>query len=312
MKNLKKSLSILLVVSMIVSIFAMCGVTSFAQEITSGKCGENAVWEYDSVTKTITVSGSGSLEKSSDWQNLDFVNFVVTAEISYIGSGVLGAEHSVENIFIGGNVKCISDDAFFGCPNLKKIELGYGIESLEVGPFANNPALESVNVPGSVKTFMGCTFANCSSLKNVVLEEGVEEITNAMFLNCVSLESLVLPETLKIIREEAFVGCKSLKEISIPSSTTKIYYKAFEGTSLEKITINNKNCLIDFDENAIPETAVIYGYKDSIAESYAKAFDRKFVALDDDLFSQFVRFFESFADLIKAFFNRLLTIFSIV
>ena len=255
---------------------------------------------------------SGSLWGSSDWKNLDFLNFIVTDEISYIGSWVLGAEHTVEYIFIDGNVKCISDYAFSDCPNLKKIELGYGIESLEVGPFANNPALETVNIPGSVKTFMGCTFANCSSLKNVVLEEGIEEITNAMFLDCVSLKSLVLPETLKIIREEAFEGCKSLKEISVPASTTRIYYKAFEGTSLEKITINNKNCIIDFDESTIPETAVIYGYTDSIAESYAKAFDRKFVALDDDLFSKFVRFFENFADLIKAFFNRLLAIFSIV
>ena len=76
MKNLKKSLSILLVISMIVSIFAMCGVTSFAEKIISGKCGENSYWEYDADTKTITVSGSGSLEKSSDWQNLDFVNTV--------------------------------------------------------------------------------------------------------------------------------------------------------------------------------------------------------------------------------------------
>ena len=309
---MKKSISVMLVLSIIISLFAMCGVTSFAEEITSGKCGEDAVWEYDADSKTITVSGSGSLWGSSDWKNLDFLNFIVTDEISYIGSFVLGAEHTVEYIFIDGNVKCISDYAFSHCPNLKKIELGYGIESLEVGPFANNPALETVNIPGSVKTFMGCTFANCSSLKNVVLEEGVEEITNVMFFNCVSLKSLVLPETLKIIREEAFMGCTSLKEISVPVSTTRIYYKAFEGTSLEKITINNKNCIIDFDESTIPETAVIYGYTDSIAESYAKAFDRKFVALDDDLFSKFVRFFENFADLIKAFFNRLLSIFSIV
>ena len=330
---MKKSISVMLVLSIIVSLFAMCCVTSFAEEITSGKCGENAFWEYDADSKTITVSGKGSLGGSLTWKNIDFVNFVVTDEISYIHGGVLGAEHSVENIFISGNVKCITDYAFSYCPNLKKIELGYGIETLEVGPFANNPALETVNIPGSVKTFMGCTFANCVSLKNVVLGEGIKEITDAMFLDCVSLESLVLPESIKYINADAFNGCKSLAEISIPAGVEYIGIRTFFGceslkkmeipasvkeiekdafadcSSMKEIYIYNKNCFIK-DETSIDKNVTIYGYTNSTAELYANKYNRKFVALDNDAFSAFVRFFDSFVQLVKTLFNQLLKMFS--
>ena len=325
----KKLLSIFLIIVMTLSI---APVTAVAQEITSGKCGENAYWEYDADTKTITVSGSGSLEKSSDWQNLDFVNFVVADGITYIHGWVLGADHTVENVFISGSVKCISDYAFSECPNLKSITLEYGIETLEVGPFANNPALESVNIPGSVKTFMGCTFSYCPSLKNVVLDEGIDQITDAMFIECTSLESIVLPKSINYIYADAFNGCKSLKEISIPDNVEHIGMRAFAGceslkkveipasvreiekeafancSSMEEIYIYNKHCLIK-DKNSIDENVTIYGYSDSTAELYAKQYNRKFVALDDDLISIFTRFFRSFADFIRSLYNYFMRIF---
>ena len=321
---MKKLVSVVLAISIVATIFSMCGLTAFAK--TSGTCGENAYWNYDESTKTITISGTGAVHSGlAGWDELDAENVIIEDGITYIG--YLHC-NSMKYLKIAGSVKCISDYAIFSY-NLKEVKLEYGIESLEVGPFANNPALEKVNIPGSVKTFMGCTFSYCSSLKTVILEEGIDIITEAMFLNCTSLESITIPSTVKRIDGDAFNGCTSLKEVTIPENVEIINIRAFEGcsalteinipesttqilngafnncSSLGKIYINNKHCLIE-TKDTIPENAVIYGYTDSSAEKYAEQYGREFVALDDDIISIFIRFIKSYIDFIKSLFNYFL------
>ena len=75
---------------------------------------------------------------------------------------------------------------------------------------------------------------------------------------CKELENIVLPEDLTEIPENFAKGCTSLKSIYIPETVTKIGENAFQD-----------------------DTVVLYGKKDSVAESYAKEAGLTFQDFDE-------------------------------
>lgn len=93
-----------------------------------------------------------------------------------------------------------------------------------------------------------------------------------------SAEKLTISEGIVGIKENTFKGFSSLKEITIPSTVITIGSNAFSGCdSLKKITVLSKDCA--FVGSGIAKGAVIYGYKDSTAETYAKLYGHQFVEL---------------------------------
>lgn len=81
------------------------------------------------------------------------------------------------------------------------------------------------------------------------------------------INKVIIPNTVKEIEEGAFLSCEHLKSVTIPKSVLYIGEKAFGYLSyLYKI-----------------EGFIIYGYKNTAAEKYAKDNDFVFVALDEDI-----------------------------
>ena len=103
-----------------------------------------------------------------------------------------------------------------------------------------------------------------------------------MFNGCSSLISITIPDSVTSIEDSAFLSCHSLTSITIPDSITRIGTRVFAWCdNLTSITIKNTDCEIyDFDYT-ISDTATIYGYKGSTAQTYAKKYEREFVALDE-------------------------------
>ncbi|MBA4687539.1 MAG: Ig-like domain-containing protein [Candidatus Galacturonibacter soehngenii] len=101
------------------------------------------------------------------------------------------------------------------------------------------------------------------------------------------IETVELPNTLKLLEKLSFWGCKNLLEIEIPSSVELIRTSSFQAcNSLRKIVIY-KDTELEYgtDANRIFSSYTrnvfrIYGYKDSPAEAYAKAFNDPFVYHD--------------------------------
>ena len=58
MNNIKRIWAALIVLCMV---FALVPAATFAEGEMSGKCGEDLTWEFDSETKTLTISGTGSM-----------------------------------------------------------------------------------------------------------------------------------------------------------------------------------------------------------------------------------------------------------
>lgn len=324
----KKIISVLFAILIIV---AIAPVSAFAEDDILDYL------EYEIVDGEVTITGCDK-SISGDVVIPDTIEgYPVTCILQIV---FLECDN-ITSITIPDSVTAMFEGVFSGCDNLRTVNLGKGLSRIEQFSFYDCKSLESIVIPDSVTEIGLSAFDKCVRLETVKIGKGLAFIDDNVFFSCASLkkfivdeensnfssdehgvlfnkdktvlisyprgnasENYIVPEGVELVEYYAFDNCSFLKSVELPASTTRLY-SAFEGTPLEKITFNNKNCIIDFDENSIPSTAVIYGYSGSIAESYAKVYARQFVAIDDDLLSSFVRFFESFAYL----FNKIIVWF---
>lgn len=141
---------------------------------------------------------------------------------------------NLTEVNIPSNIKCIKDNAFYGCTSLTEVH-GDCVVELDNGAFTDCRNLTSFDFP-SLKILGKDCFASCTSLKDIVLPSGVVAIygdeNGGAFYGCTSLESIVIPSTIVKMGDsyyygyyyggnvsKIFVGCSSLKTISIANPT---------------------------------------------------------------------------------------------
>lgn len=111
----------------------------------------------------------------------------------------------------------------------------------------------------------------------------------------ITIPTAVEGVTVTEVERYAFSECSDITEVVVPFTVSKIGYRAFDNcTSLKKITIANKNCLIaeeGYDDNAVnhysyngeytfPENAVLEGYAESRVQKYARNYARTFLDIE--------------------------------
>ena len=112
-------------------------------------------------------------------------------------------------------------ECFFGCDNLKKVELDKG-DLLGDRMFMNCLSLETVIVPKNNSTIMVSeTFKNCQKLKNVTLPNKIMKIGPQTFSCCTSLEEITIPKKVYNIHLSAFEKCSSLHKVIFNSKNFK-------------------------------------------------------------------------------------------
>ena len=221
------------------------------------------------------------------------VSFTIPSSVTGIAAGAFAGCTYLTSILIPNSVKSIGEMAFFGCPSLTSVTIPSSVTSIGDGAFFVSESLESVNVDSNNKNYASAdgVLYNKSKTELIIFPAGkaaasftipnsVTSIDEGAFFGCEGLAKITIPSSVKSIGDAAFFACTGLTNVTIPSSVTSIGELAFLcGEDLTKITIYSKNVKIaDF---AIPETAEIYGYKGSTAESYAKEYGNKFVALSE-------------------------------
>ena len=179
---------------------------------------------------------------------------------AFCGSGIVAVE-------IPSTVTTIHECAFLKCPNLQKVVLNEGVESIGEHAFDKCEKLSEITIPGSVKKIEKSAFIKCSNLQKVVLNDGLESIGEYAFQGCANLsevdvpgsvkriekyafsqcpdlQKVVLNEGLKLIGENAFWQCSNLSEITIPGSVKKIEDYAFkECPSLSSLRVPSSTLL---------------------------------------------------------------------
>ena len=113
-------------------------VAEFAEIAYAGTCGSDASWRYSMLTQTLTISGTGDIERYKTVGDM-FSGFTTNTPWSEISNNI---KHVVVNEGITNMGRC----AFWGCENL-----------------------ETVKLPSTCTSYGGQTFSQCPKLKEVVV-----------------------------------------------------------------------------------------------------------------------------------------------
>ena len=243
MKHITKSISIVLALLMLTSVFAIAPITASA--------GTNGDFEYevlDDGTAEIT-DYSGSAEELVIPSKLD--GYTVTS----IGYGAFDACTSLTSVTIPESVTGISNNLFGHCKNLTNITVNennkvyssldgnlYNKDCTTLLQYALGKTDSSFAIPDSVTSIAGNSFSFCSNLANITIPDSVSVINNYAFMRCESLENITIPNSVKSIGGYGFWHCKNLKSVTIPESVTEIGYSPFGYCSnLTNITVNENN-----------------------------------------------------------------------
>ena len=143
----------------VISIYAVLMLfasTAFAQ--TSGSCGDNATWTYDTETKTLTISGTGAMSDynsaNAPWWDLrdNIQSVIIESGITHIGDYSFYLYKSLESVTIPEGVTSIGKNVFTTCDNLKSVTIPNSTKSIGEQAFASCYALGIITIPNTVET----------------------------------------------------------------------------------------------------------------------------------------------------------------
>ncbi|MBD9026429.1 MAG: leucine-rich repeat domain-containing protein [Clostridiales bacterium] len=244
----------------------------------------NVTWKLDEATGTLTISGTGDMEKCPwSYDKNEKIKSVT------IGSGVTGICDyafsdcsNLTSITIPDSVTTIDYKAFYECSNLTdvyyngtfadfaKISIGdyntpftnaklhcrdmtfdnWGKCGATVGYYLDDNGTLTIIGIGNMKDYNYSSvpwYIKRDSIKSVIIEDGVTSIGNFAFSGC-NMTSVTIPNSVTSIGEEAFNGCSGLTSVTIPNSVTSISENAFYYCSnLDSVYITDLAAYLDID-----------------------------------------------------------------
>ncbi len=235
--------------------------------MASGICG-NLRWVLSN-EGVLHILGDGQMTYPLGWVDYkeSIKKVIVYDGVTSIHQRAFEGCINLTGISIPSSVTEIEHSAFLNCSSLVSIDIPNSVESIGAYTFKNCTSLETVKLPNSIIT-IGCEmFAYCSNLTEISIPQSVIMIDMGVFRNCTSLEKVEFSEGLIRICDNAFLSCTSLTEIVLPESLSCIDSRAFDMTSVNKLTVLSMDVI--FGNAIVPNTAVIWCHEGSTAEVYA-------------------------------------------
>ena len=268
---MKKALSIILTVTMLLSILTVAPFTVSAAETeaeqtvgaSSGITGD-CTWTLDN-NGVLTISGNGAMEdyyysagpwrtniktviiengvtSIGDWAFFDcerLNSVTIPDSVTIIGEYAFSCCSNLNSFIIPNSVKSISDDMFSGCANLTSVSIPDTVTNIGKCAFNNCSNLTSIIIPDSVISIGEAAFSTIdgSGLTSVTIGNSVTSIGHGAFNNC-RLESVIIPDSVTSIEDDSFAYCDNLKSVIIGNSVTSIGICAFGSCeNLTSVTI---------------------------------------------------------------------------
>lgn len=259
MKTTKKLLCTLLV-ALLVLASAPIGAIDFGimasaegEVATSGQCGDNAYWDFNTETGVLTVSGTGDMwdeslpigsfgsEDPFSYSGKLISDIVIEEGITSIGEYNFDYCYSVKNVVISSTVKKIGKEAFRWCTSLESVNIPEGVESIGDEVFAICIALKSIEIPASVTHIGEAAFLQCFSLSNITVDENNKvyssDSAGALFDKNKTVliqyplgrktAEYVAPNSVKKINDMAFFYAKYVQKVVLPEGLTSIGIASF-------------------------------------------------------------------------------------
>lgn len=296
-------------------IFAAGGINTYAA--TSGNCGaglfspgKNAKFNFDTVTKTLSIEGTGATKDYGEsiglyppWHDYkdDIESVVIGEGIETLGNYSFFNCKSLKNITLPSSLKTIkgalaiaNSGAFASCTALEEITLPEGLQKIGYNAFNGCTALKSITFPDSLQTLEGSygidtygalgPFTGCTNLQRVVFGNGIKSTGVCSFANS-GVKEVVFSSSLTEISQYSFSNTKILS-VEIPENITTIGARSFANcTFLDTATIYNPNCVFgsntaDDPFNGSQQSLLIRGHNKSTAQAYAESNGYGFESID--------------------------------
>lgn len=195
-------------------------ITAQAAAKTSGKCGKNVTWKFNTKTKTLTLSGKGAtydytIYNNTEFQNLEIKKIVVNKGITKIGTYMFAYLGTIDSVSLPNTLTTVGAEAFHHAGGLGNSKtLPDSITTIESGAFFGTAIAESANfkLPAKLKTLGGGAFG--------VVYNSTKKLT------------IKIPDGVTYVGEYAFSGMRGVT-LYIPDSVTYLgnqgYIKAIKG-----------------------------------------------------------------------------------
>ena len=214
-------------VAMLLAVMMLTTATAWAGDLTgtSGYCGTNCTWSFNSGTGLLTISGTGAMGDTPLFDECTNIKSVVIEEgITHIGFQNFKDCSGIESVSFPASLETIGSAPFLNCTSISTIDLSgcTKLESTGSGLCTGCTSLTTVTLPSSIKTIGGHAFEFCSSLQTINLNActALERICAHAFYECSKLEGpFSFPTTLKGISSNAFGKCAKLTKVTIADGT---------------------------------------------------------------------------------------------
>ena len=159
---------------------------------------------------------------------------------------------SLESVDIPLSIRFIGQDAFSGCTNLSGVTFPNDLKKIGIGAFGGCSSLTQIEITPKVTEIGDSAFKSCSSLETVTFNNTLgmlKSIGVYAFGYCSSLESISLPNTITSVGEGAFMFCSNLESIDFPAYISYLEPDMFlDCKSLQ--TFNFPSSLLEIRQNA--------------------------------------------------------------
>ena len=249
---------------------------------------------------SVTFSQNLVFIGDSAFRNTALERIELPGSLVFLESAAFYGNEKLETVILPDSLTAIPDYAFAYCDNLREVNFPSALVAIGNYAFISD-SLSRIDLPDSVTTIGSYAFKDNEGINALVLPDGITEIPEGAFEGCGWLYDVTLPENLVSVGERAFF-CTHLTNITLPSTVTYIGENAFSSTWLPSITIPsgvtsilhpiaNDGAMTNVvlppsvteisDDAFQPNVSLVYCYKGSYAEGWAKDTGRFVIYLDD-------------------------------
>lgn len=228
----------------VLSLCFICFLTVGAS--AKNKCGDNAYWEINNTT--LTISGSGALPDYSKSTPAPWADNAT----------------KIKTLIIGEGITSIGSWNFYNFTELSDVTLPSTLTKIGERAFYDCSAIEYISIPDSVTTISSGAFNSCISLKRVELPKALEYIGASAFMNLPKLTAITIPKNTNTILDYAFMGNSNLSamyfEGSVPENTGKLIT---EGANDDFVVFCPRELTTEWSNSKIFPIDILYIYDPS-------------------------------------------------
>lgn len=204
------------------SVFTTGANTVYADSATSGSCGSEAQWSYDSASETLTISGKGAVS-SSPFSEIAFKKLIIEEGITQINSRRFLGSSALESVSLPKTITNLGEYAFENCQSLKEILVDDENENFK--------SVDGVLYTKNMQKLL--VYPSNKEDADFSIPETVRSLGDYAFDYNQNLENITIPAGLSSMGEyEPFYCAKSIKCFNV--ATGNGYYTSKDGCLYSK------------------------------------------------------------------------------